>query len=498
MTNPRCEMDHSLPKVFRLASSLLSVLLALGFAIPAVGYAQAAIRLSQVRKLYVDSLGTDKGAAEIRQQVVRRLGRSQYVQVVSNPKEADALVKGTGRIWVTGGVFLSPRSHSIRQSTFGGFVSAEVVGKNDETLWSYLVTPSSFPWKGITSDLATQLVTKLLAALKGEDHQGPAVADSLVQAEGTLIGAGATFPAPLYQRWFELFQEQYPKVHIRYDAVGSADGIARLTEGRLDFAASDMPLSDQAMSEAHQHFVHVPTVLGAVVVIYNVKGLRQTLNFTPEILSGIYLGKITKWNDPQIRKSNRGAVLPDTTIAVVHRSDGSGTSFVWTDYLSKASPQWKASIGVGTTVPWPVGIGAEGNEGVASAVQRIPNSIGYVEFIYAIQRELSFGAVKNSSDEFIKASISSVTAAAAAATSTPGHDSRVSITDAPGKAAYPIATFTWLLLPERIDDKNKKNVLRQFVRWALTSGQRRCSTLGYAPLPTDVAKRALESFGAIQ
>jgi phosphate transport system substrate-binding protein len=491
------EIQQSLNDVFRLVFSLC-VLLTLVFAAPTYVYAEAAGGLSQVRKLYVDSLGTDKGAAEMRQQIVSRLRRSQYVQVVSNPKEADALVKGTGRIWVTGHVSLSPRSHSISQSTFGGFLSAEVVGKNDEMLWSYLVTPSNFPWNSITADLARQLVSKLLAALKGEDHQGPAVADSLVQAEGTLSGAGATFPEPLYQRWFELFQQQYPKVHIRYDAVGSAKGIERLTEGKLDFAASDMPLSNQAMSEANQHFVHVPTVLGAVVVIYNVNGLRQTLNFTPEILSGIYLGKITKWNDPQIRKSNRGAVLPDAIIAVVHRSDGSGTSFVWTDYLSKVSPQWKASIGVGATVPWPVGIGAERNEGVASAVQQTPNSIGYVEFIYAIQHELSFGTVKNSSDEFIKASISSVTAAAAAATSSPGRDFRVSITNAPAKTAYPIATFTWLLIPEQIDDKNKKNVLTQFVGWALTAGQSRCSALGYAPLPADVAKRGLESFAAIK
>jgi phosphate transport system substrate-binding protein len=497
MKNSSREIDQSLNEVFRLAFSLC-VLLTLVFATPPDGYADAADRLSRVKRLYVDSFGTDKGAAEIRKQMVHRLRRSQYVQVVSNPREADALVKGRARIWVTGHALLSPRSHSISQPTFGGYLSAEVVGKNDETLWSYLVTPSGFPWNGITDDLARQLVSKLLAALKGEDHQGPAVGDSLAQAEGTLSGGGATFPAPLYQRWFELFQEHYPKVHLRYDAVGSAEGIARLTEGKLDFAASDMPLSDRAMAEAHQHFVHVPTVLGAVVVIYNIKGLRQTLNFSSEILSGIYLGKITKWNDPQIRKSNRGAALPDATITVVHRSDGSGTSFVWTDYLSKVNPQWKASIGVGTTVPWPVGIGAEGNEGVASAVQQTPNSIGYVEFIYAIQHELSFGTVKNSSDEFIKASISSVTAAAAAATSAPGHDSRVSITDAPGKAAYPIATFTWLLLPERIEDKNKKNVLTQFVRWALTSGQRRCSSLGYVPLPADVAKRGLESFDAVQ
>jgi phosphate transport system substrate-binding protein len=222
-----------------------------------------------------------------------------------------------------------------------------------------------------------------------------------------------------------------------------------------------------------------------------VKGLHQRLNFTPETLSRIFLGKIRKWNDPEMRKSNRGAVLPDAGIVVVHRSDGSGTSFVWTDYLSKISPQWKASVGVGTTVSWPVGIGAESNQGVATTVQQTPNSIGYVEFIYAVQHELSFGAVSNAAGQFIKADIPSVTAAAAT-TDSESQDFRVTITNPPGKAAYPIATYTWLLLPEQIEDKNKKDALREVLHWALTSGQKKCSALGYAPLPAALAKRALQ------
>jgi phosphate transport system substrate-binding protein len=431
--------------------------------------------------------------------MVRLLRKSREVQLVFDPKNADALVTGTGRIWVTGYVSLNPRSHSSSQPVFEGYLSAEVVGKNGETLWSYLVTPSNFPWNGITDDLAHQMVTKLLAALKGESQQEPVAAGQQAHGEGTLRGAGATFPAPLYQRWFELFQEQNPKVHISYDAVGSAEGIRQLEERKVDFGASEMPLSDEAMAEAHQRFIHLPMVLGAVVVIYNVAGLHQNLNFTPETLSGIFLGKITRWNDPEIGNSNRGAVLPDADIVVVHRSDGSGTTFVWSDYLSKISPQWKTSVGVGTAVPWPVGTGAERNEGVAAAVQKTLNSIGYVEFIYAIQHELSFGSIRNASGEFVKANISSVTAAAGS----PGQDFRVSITNPPGAAAYPIATYTWLLVPERIQGQNsqaqnKKIVLTELLRWMLTSGQKKCSALGYAPLPTEVAKRALESLDSIK
>jgi phosphate ABC transporter phosphate-binding protein len=459
------------------------------------GCAQAAERLSQIRKVYVDSLGTDNGAAEMRKQIVRQLRAGRGVQVVRDPKDADAVIKGTGRIWTTGYISLSPRSHSLSQPVFEGFLSVEVVRKSGETLWSYLVTPSKFPWNGIANDLAHQLVSKLLRALAEESQQTPAVSGTEVIGKGTLRGAGATFPSPLYQQWFELFQDDHPNVRISYDAVGSAEGIRRLEEHEVDFAASEMPLSDEAMSEAHQRFIHLPSVLGAVVPIYNVKGVHQNLNFPPETLSGIFLGTIRKWNDPRIKMSNRQAALPNADIVVVHRSDGSGTSFVWTDYLSKISPQWKASVGTGTTVQWPVGVEAEHNEGVASVVQRTPDSIGYVEFIYAIQHELSFGAVRNAAGQFIRANISSVTAAAATRGAS-GHDFRVSITDPPAKDAYPIATYTFLLLPEQMEDKNKKSALLVLVRWMLTSGQKKCSALGYAPLPMDVAKRALESLDA--
>jgi phosphate ABC transporter phosphate-binding protein len=477
----------------RLTIPMLLAVLPLFLGIgPAATHAQTADRLSQVKKIYVDSFGADHGAAEIRESLVRRLRKSHDLQVVSSANEADAVLRGSARIWVTGHISPNARTQSPSQPTFGGVLSAELVGNNNETLWSYLVSPSSFSWNGIADDLAGQLLGKFFASLKGGDEQEPSTASAPGKSRVALKGAGATFPAPLYQQWFQTYQQQYPNVQIRYDAVGSEEGIKRLEEHKVDFAASEMTLSDEAMAGAGQWFKHLPAVLGAVVVIYNVNGLRQDLNFTPETLAGIYLGKIHKWSDPEIRKSNRGANLPDAEIVVVHRSDGSGTSFVWTDYLSKVSAPWKTSVGAGTTVQWPVGVAADRNEGIAAAVQHTPNSIGYVEFIYAIQHELRFGAVKNASGQFILASLSSVTAAAAG-NGAHSQDFRVSITNPAGKDAYPISTYTWLIVPEQIEDKNKKTALTDLLRWTLTLGQKRCSALGYAPLPTEIAKDALAS-----
>jgi len=455
--------------------------------------AQNAERLSQVKRVYVDSLGEGRRASDVRSQIIRRLGKSRDIRAVQNVNDADAVIKGTEQIWTTGEISLSPRSHSANQPVYEGFLSAELVGKNHKTLWSYLVTPSKFRWGSITEDLAAQLASRLLADIRGrgQPEESPASANS-PDARAALKGAGATFPAPLYRKWFELFEERRADVHIDYDAVGSGEGIRRLTEGQIDFGASEMPLSDRAMTETHRHFLHIPVVVGAVVPIYNLPGLRQKINFTSEILAGIYLGKIKKWDDPQIRTANRGVALPAAEIVVIHRSDRSGTSFVWSDYLSKVSADWKASVGADVAVRWPVGVGAEYNEGVAATVQQTPDSIGYVEFIYAIQHELSFGTVRNASGQFIKADIASVIEAARTAGAL-DRDSRASITDAPGKVAYPIATYTWLLLPEKIEDKNKRAALLELIRWILTSGQKSCSALGYAPLPPDIAKRGLDS-----
>jgi phosphate transport system substrate-binding protein len=456
--------------------------------------AQTAERLSQVRKLYVDSFGRSKESVELRDHLLRRLEKSPHIAIVGNLKEADAEVKGTGQIWSTGRVTLSPRSHSATESTLEGFLSVEVIGRNNQTLWSYLVTPSKFPWDGITDDLARQLASRLIEDIAERGApQNASFSETATTGHTTLNGAGGTFPAPLYQKWFESFEEDHPEVHIGYEAVGSGEGIRRLKAGVVDFGASEMPLSDLDASSGHQHFTQVPIVLGAVVPIYNVRNLRRNINFTSETLAGIYLGQIKKWNDPQIKLANRGVELPDAAIVVVHRSDASGTSFVWSDYLSKVSPEWKTSVGSGVTVPWPVGVGAEYNDGVAATVQHTPDSIGYVEFIYALQHELKFAPVRNAAGQFIKADIASVRAASAAALQA---DSalRTSITDPPERDAYPIATYTWLLLPEGRDkDRNRRVALLELVRWMLTSGQKSCSALGYAPLPADVAQRALQS-----
>lgn len=475
---------------------LCRFLLAACFA-PVAVRAQSAEKLSQVKKVYVESLGQERSAGETRSHLIRHLDKSRALQVTQNLDEADAVLKGTAQIWTTGYINPGVHSHTLSEPTYSGYLSAELVGKGGQTLWSYLVTPSKFPLGGIPDDLAAQLASRLLADIKRKARPEPSATEAREESRATLKGAGATFPAPLYKKWFELFEERNPGVTITYDAVGSGAGIERLATGATDFGASDMPLSDQALAGAHRRFLQIPVALGAVVPIYNVPRLSGEIRFTPEILAGIYLGKIKKWNDPLIQAANRSASLPDADISVIHRSDGSGTTFVWTDYLSKVSPEWRVSIGAGLSVHWPVGNGAAYNEGVASAVRQTPNSIGYVEFIYAVQHEFNFAAVRNPAGRFIRADISSVTAAVQDAGDSL-HDLRLSLTNSPGNAAYPIASFTWLLLPGQSEDKIKRAALLDLVRWMLTSGQKSSSALGYAPLPPEFAKRALESLDAVK
>jgi phosphate transport system substrate-binding protein len=448
---------------------------------------QNAATLSQVKKVYVDSLGESKDAAEIRTRLIRRLEKSSTVQIVQSPNEADAIVKGTAQIWTTGSISLNPRSHAEAEPTFEGFLSVEVVGEKDEPLWSYLVTPGKFPMGSIQDDLASQMAGKLIGTLseKGEAEQGESGASLATRV--ALKGAGGTFPAPLYQKWFESFEERHPEVSIKYDAVGSAEGIEQFAKGLTDFGASDMPVS---VSAVDRRLVEIPTALGAVVPIYNVPRFSGDIRFTPAILAGIYLGKIKRWNDPQIIAANHGAALPAADIVVVHRAEGSGTTFIWSDYLSKVSNEWRSAVGSGLTVKWPLGVAAVSNDGVASTVQSTPNSIGYVEFIYAVQHELRFAAVENSRGHFIKADIESVRAAVPSDKSQ-RDDLRASITNSSESDAYPIVSFTWILLPVQIADSNKRTTVVELLRWMLTVGQKSCAALGYAPLPADVAGRAL-------
>jgi phosphate transport system substrate-binding protein len=473
--------------------SLLCIVWMLG-----TSYAQTAGSLSQIKKIHVDSLGESKAAGEMRARIEERLRASRKFEVVASAAEADATVKGTGRIWTTGYISLGMHpSRANREAEFDGFLSVDVTGKGNTTLWSYLFTPSKFSVRKITTDLADQFVPRLLNAIEEESHDSSVAGVKQSTASVSLHGAGGTFPWPLYQKWFESYRERAPNVRISYDPVGSEAGIRLLREGSVDFAGSDMPLSDEAMAQSKVKFRHFASVLGAVVPIYNLKNVTPFLNFSPAALAGIYLGTIQRWNDPILKALNPGVSLPDSEIVVVHRSDGSGTTFAWADYLSKVSPEWRQRVGApGTTISWPEGWGAERNEGVAALVRRTLNSIGYVELIYAIQHELRFGAVENAEGNYVKADLTSVTAAAAGVEDQ-ASDFRVSITNAPGKNAYPIATFTWLLLPEN-EQAQKRDAVVEFLQWALTSGQKECSGLGYAPLPGAVASQELKALSQLQ
>jgi phosphate transport system substrate-binding protein len=321
-----------------------------------------------------------------------------------------------------------------------------------------------------------------------------------LSAQVGLTGAGATFPAPIYQKWFAAYQS-IGNVQINYQPIGSGGGIKSVTEGTVDFGASDAPLTDNqlaAYKAKNKHDVLLfPTVLGAAVPTYNLPGVTGQLNFTPEVLAGIYLGEIQKWNDAKIASANPKVKLPNKDILVIHRSDGSGTTYCWTDYLSKVSTQWKSKVGKNTSVEWPTGVGGKGNDGVAGLLKQQEGSIGYVELIYAVKNQLPYGKVKNKSGEFVTADLKSVTAAAAAMKEMPA-DFRVSITDGAGSGVYPISTFTWLLVPTHYSDSAKARAMKNFLKWAITKGQDHAESLEYAKLPKTVVVQEEKQIARIQ
>ena len=311
-------------------------------------------------------------------------------------------------------------------------------------------------------------------------------------AQSTLNGAGATFPYPIYSKWFSEYHKAHSDVQVNYQSIGSGGGIRQVLAGTVDFGASDGPMTDEQLGQAKVKILHVPTVLGAVVPAYNIPGVIGEVKFTPEALAGIFLGKITTWNDKALTAANPGVNFPNQAIVVIHRSDGSGTSYIFTDYLSKVSADWKNGPGKGTSVKWPVGLGGKGNEGVAGMIRQMEGSIGYVELIYALQNKITYGSMKNPAGEFVKASLESVTTAAASVKSMPA-DFRVSITNAPGKGAYPISSFTWLLIPTRSQDPNKGKILTDLLNWCETDGQKLAADLSYAPLPDTVVAKVKEA-----
>jgi phosphate transport system substrate-binding protein len=325
----------------------------------------------------------------------------------------------------------------------------------------------------------------------------------VVSAQVLINGAGATFPYPVYSKWFNQYHQKFSNIQINYQSQGSGAGIRQVTEGTVDFGASDGPMNEdqlkQFQAKRGSQILHFPTVMGADVIAYNVAGVSKELNFTPEAIAGIFLGKITKWSDPELAKANPGVKLPGSDIVVVHRSDGSGTTYVFVDYLSKVSKEWETKVGRGTSVNWPVGLGGKGNEGVAGQIKQTPNSIGYIELIYAIQNKMAYGNVRNAAGKFVKPSTASVSAAATGSLKEMPEDFRVSITNAPGKDCYPISSFTWLLIPARIQDQAKKKALVDFLRWMLDNdAQATAEALDYARLPKAVVAKEIKAISKIQ
>lgn len=348
--------------------------------------------------------------------------------------------------------------------------------------------------------LTIMLAVAALSAACGGGGGGPVRPPSEAALPGTtqINGAGATFPYPIYSKWFSEYNKLHPNVQINYQSIGSGGGIRQLTQRTVFFGATDQPMSDDMLAKAAGAVLHFPTVMGAVVPVYNIAGLNTQIKFSGPVLADIFLGKITKWNDPALTNINPGLALPSGAITVAHRSDGSGTTFVFADYLSKVSPEWKQKVGANSSLNWPVGVGGKGNEGVAGLVTQTPGSIGYVELVYALQSKITYGAVQNQNGEFIVPEVKSVTAAAAGAMATMPKDFRVSITNAPGAGAYPISSFTWILLYENPEDKNQARIMNDFMAWALKDGQAMAATLGYAPLPDQLVPLELEQLSRIK
>jgi phosphate ABC transporter phosphate-binding protein len=453
----------------------------------------------KVERLYVEPFATKEGAEALQKDVTAELRKLGSVSLVSDESSADVILGGGGEIWIRGYRSFNARSKRKLASTgtpvYGGYLSVELRNKNGVTLWSYLVTPGAES-DDVSKDLSKRIAKHLAEAL---DHvEAPALTAPLPQPTITLNGAGATFPYPVYSKWFANYRRENPSVQINYEPIGSEAGIKKLLSGALDFGASDSPeaIRDLASGDESRYLLF-PSVVGAVVPIVNLPGLANEIAFTPEALAGIFLGKIRKWNDPVLRQANRGVHLPDLDIVVVHRADGSGTSYAWTDYLSKTSPEWKAEVGSSLAPKWPIGRAANGNDGVAKLVRELGGSIGYVEFIYALENHLSYGKVRNRTGEFVSASLESI--AAAVSQGVEIHDDfKVSIVDAPGTGAYPIASFTWFVVPAHIADDARRNATTAFLRWMLGPGQRQAAALGYLSLPRDLVTKEEDAIAQIR
>jgi phosphate transport system substrate-binding protein len=454
---------------------------------PALAWAQTG---SGARRLYVEAFATKEGAEKLREDVTAELRKLNSVSLVPTESNADLTLGGGGEIWIRGYRSFNPRSHMKLPTNgvpiYGGYLSVELKNKKGVTVWSYLATPATAS-EDISKDLSKRIAKHLAEALSLGETLTPASPPA--RPTIALNGAGATFPYPVYQKWFTNFQAEDPGTLITYEAIGSEAGVHKLLAGAVDFGASEDPEAVHEFApDAESKYLLFPSVVGAVVPIVNLPGVPQDIAFSAEALAGIFLGKITKWNDPILQRDNRHLHLPDLDIVVVHRADGSGTSYAWTDYLSKTSPQWKAEVGCSLDPKWPTGRAATGNDGVAKLVKELGGSIGYVEFIYALQNHVSYGRVRNRNGDFVGADLESIENAVGYATQI-GDDFKATIVDAPGEGSYPIASFTWILVPTHIPDDAKRSAITVFLRWMLGPGQRQAAALGYVALPKDVASK---------
>lgn len=472
-------------------------LLILSFILAAPVAGQRASSLNQVQNIYIGSLGPYQGAEDLRLELEGVIHQTHRLHLVQSPDLADAVLEGHGELWLRGYHSLSPRARvnpKYAEPLYGGYLSVKLQGKNGETLWSYLANPGRISFDDLKHELANQIVNKLVEEIaKAPDVAGHGASANLVPASGpplTLQGAGATFPLPIYQDWFASFHARYPRWEFVYKGIGSEAGVEQLLSGASDFAGSDIPpdalTTFPGISDTHAF----PSVGGAVVLIYNIPDFHGDLELTPDVITQIFTGKIGEWNDPALRALNRRETLPRAPIRLVHRADGSGTTFTFTDYLTKASAAWKQQMGRGQRVRWPVGEEATGNEGVANFVANTKYSLGYVEFIYALGRHLSSASLLNASGRYLQADLPSIMAAANSVAITSGKELDVSITNASAPDAYPISTFSWLMFGDQLGPEKKAAVM-SFLEWMLTSGQRQCSALGYAPLPQVLLNREL-------
>src|SRR3984885_6537291 len=458
------------------------------FCCPMFGFtlAQQTAPANPIKRLYVEPFATQAGSEKFREDVVSELRKLNSVSLAADESSADAILGGGGQVWIKGYRSHNPQLGKVPPNgtpIYTGFLSMELRDKFGQTLWSYLAAPPEAS-DDVSKDLLTVIAKKLAGALaQGETPSGTT---PLPQPTTILKGAGATFPFPVYEKWFTNYRRVNPPLQITYEPIGSEAGVRKLLANSVDFGASDSPEVVHVLApEEEEKYLFFPSVVGAVVPVVNLSGLPSDIAFTPEALAGIYLGKIKKWNDPILTRANRGLHLPDLDTAVIHRADGSGTSYVWTDYLSKISPQWKAQVGTSLAPKWPVGQEANGNDGVAKLVKERAGSIGYVEFIYALQNHLTYGRVRNRDGKFVSASLESI-AAAASRSMKVTQDSQAAIVDAPGADVYPISSYTWIVVPVHTANDATRNALTGFLHWILDAGPRKGAALGYLPLPQDV------------